>query len=165
MDTTSPVDSKERELELSEILVRAAFSNNGAVSNVDDLSLSPQVVLAILSGEMSMRGVDTKQFGNTLFITHPGEGENRKKVVGRALNSDTGRNFMNNALQYAAYLQEKGVTHYSTEFEGTSYLNAFKVLRRLFQSIDSTVAIGRLEDEGSYRAFVLLGKDPIPAAM
>ncbi len=72
---------------------------------------------------------------------------------------------MNNALQYATYLQEKGVTHYSTEFEGTSYLNAFKVLRRLFQSIDSTVAIGRLEDEGSYRAFVLLGKDPIPAAM
>jgi len=165
MDTTSPVDSKERELELSEILVRAAFSNNGAVSTVDDLPLSPQVVLAVLSNEMSMPEVDVKQFGNTLFITHSGKGENRKKVVGRALNSDTGRNFMNNALQYAAYLQEKGVTHYSTEFEGTSYLNAFKVLQRLFQSIDSTVAIGRLEDENSYRAFVLFGKDPIPAAM
>ncbi len=79
MDTTSPVDSKERELELPEILVRAAFSNNGAVSNVDDLPLSPQVVLAVLSNEMSMPEVDVKQFGNTLFITHPGKGENRKK--------------------------------------------------------------------------------------
>jgi hypothetical protein len=120
-------------------------------------------MISSIAAEANMPRTDIKQFGNTLFISHRGKGANRNKMVGRALNADTGRNFLTNSLQFISYLQKKGITHYSTSFEANSnFLNAFKIFQRLTKGIDTKVAIGRNKRTGEYRAFILIGEDPIP---
>ena len=55
--------------------------------------------LAIIAKEGSMPSADIRQFGNTVFLSHRGSGENQNKMVGRAFNIDTARNYISNVLK------------------------------------------------------------------
>jgi len=160
------VDSKERKLEPPEVLVYAAATNNGLVPAGGETPYPVHAMISAIAAETEIPGTDVKQFGNTLFIAHRGKGANRNKMAGRALNADTGRNFLNNSLQYISYLQKKGITHYSTSF-GTdgNFLNAFKLFQRLTKGIDTKIAIGKHKRSGEYMAFILIGEDPIPTGV
>tara|TARA_R100000005_G_scaffold96667_1_gene85773 strand:+ start:7598 stop:8080 length:483 start_codon:yes stop_codon:yes gene_type:complete len=153
------VDSNDRKLEGPEILVLAANSNNAVAASVGD-TYAPDVALATLAEEIKMPSADIRQYGNTVFLGHRGKGQNRSKMVGRAFNADTGRNFVNNSLQYIRYLQKRGITHYTTWFNGDSFLNGFRVFQRLTRGSDTNIGIARRE-EGGYIVYIKIGKQPI----
>jgi hypothetical protein len=157
------VDSNEKKLEGPEILVLAANSNNGAAASIGDV-YAPDVALATIAQELKMPSADIRQYGNTVFLGHRGKGQNRNKMVGRAFNVDTGRNFVNNSLQYIRYLQKRGITHYTTWFNGEGFLNGFRVFQRLTKGSDTQIGIGKRADNG-YIVYIKIGKQPILESM
>ena len=135
------VDSKEKELSFPEIITLSLKSQ------LDGMNINLTQALG------------TIQVGNTVFLTHYGKTpETEKKTVGRAFNADTGKNFINNGFRFFAALQRQGVTHYSTEFKGNVFLNAFKIFQRRAAKQDTEIFIGRTEDD-RYRVFIRFGKE------
>lgn len=151
------VDSEEEKLSPQDIIIKST-------ENIGTGEYSLATALAIVAKETTMKGADTKQFGNTVFLAQRGTGKNKKKMVGRAFNLDIGKNFINNGLAYVSYLQKKGITHYTTTFEGDDYLNAFVLFQRIVKDIDTNISIGKKSD-GSYIVFIKLGKEPIPKGL
>ncbi|MEK9895178.1 MAG: hypothetical protein VW518_01950 [Burkholderiaceae bacterium] len=148
------VDSKETLLDGPTIVARHVRNT---------LKRYPQgVSMAAMAVEFTRPDIDVVQIGNTVFIGHLGKGKNAKKMVGRALNVDTGKNFMTNGAKYFTYLQKRGITHYSTMFESPIFLNIFRLLQRQAHKGDTQVGIGRLKrSPNTYVAFVRLGKEPL----
>ena len=81
-------------------------------------------------------------------------------MVGRPLNVDTGRNFIDNMLQYGGHLQEKEITHYSTSFEGEVLVPAIKVIQRKLMDTDTNMYLGVDEDD-NYVVLVKLGEESL----
>lgn len=146
------VDSNQRQLDIHEIITMAAenLKNDTPI----------QTVLMAIHKETSMDGCEVVNIGNTVFIGHRGKGKNKTKMVGRPLNADTGRNYINNILRYAAYLQEQGITHYTTQFEGEELLPAMRVVHKRLQDTDTEFAVGKTKDD-TYVVYVRLGKEPL----
>jgi|TARA_R110000744_G_scaffold175897_2_gene294695 hypothetical protein len=153
------IDSRQKKLEGPEILVMAAYSNNGAAAAVGEV-YPPGIALAAITKELSMPRADIVQFGNTIYLSHRGKGKNNKKMVGRAFNVDTGKNFVNNSLKYINYLQKKGITHYTTWFNGQDFLNGFRVFQRFTKGSDTEIGIAERENDG-YIVYIKIGKKPI----
>lgn len=149
------VDSSKKELTTPEIVIQSAQQLLAGEET------SIQTALLTIAKEGSMDSADTVQIGNTVFIAHRGEGKNKSKMVGRAFNMDTGRNFIANSIKYLQYLQDKNITHYSTEFEGDTLLPAMQMLqKRLKKTSDSAMYIGITEDN-EYLVYVKLGEEPV----
>ena len=149
------VDSSKKELTTPEIVIQSAQQLLAGEET------SIQAALLTIAKEGSMESADTVQIGNTVFIAHRGEGKNKNKMVGRAFNMDTGRNFIANSIKYLQYLQDKNITHYSTEFEGDTLLPAMQMLqKRLKKTSDSAMYIGITEDN-EYLVYVKLGEEPV----
>jgi len=123
-------------------------------------NLPIEAMLTALAKETSMESADLVQVGNTVFLGHKGKGANKNKMVGRAFNVDTGRNFIRNMLNYLGYLQEKNITHYSSQFKGETYIPAMRVLEKKLTDKDSTLGVGRTESK-EYVVFIRIGKDPL----
>lgn len=148
------VNSKEKLLGGPEVITRAAY-------NIPDPKYPKEVILAAVAAEFTLPRTDIVQFGNTVFVGHFGEGKSEKKMVGRAFNVDTGRNFIVNGFKYFIYLQQKGITHYTTEFSGPVFLNAFKLFKRRFDQLDTEMAIGKYKNADKYVVFMQVGKKPL----
>jgi hypothetical protein len=121
---------------------------------------TPDVPWQIATGdvlrEMKRPTVDVKQFGNTLFI-----GEVcGNSMVGRALNIDKARNFVRSMLQYGAYLQSKGITEYTTYFDGTTLLSAMRIIKKHINGLDTKLAVNKVKKD-KYKVVVNLGNDNI----
>ena len=123
--------------------------------------------LAIIAKEGSMPSADTKQFGNTVFLSHRGKGENQNKMVGRAFNIDTARNYISNVLMYLEYLRVRGITHYTTMFSGSEVLKLVKIIEHTLESSTDTVGFIReaKKSAAGYMAFVKFGKQRIPESI
>ena len=123
--------------------------------------------LAIIAKEGTLDTADTIQFGNTVFLANRGVGANKNKMVGRAFNVDTGKNYLNNCLEYMEYLRKKGITHYSTSFTGSEVLKLMQLLQRVVKNnTDSRIYIA-MDDtdpyaESNYITYFKVGKNPIP---
>ena len=149
------VDSNKQELGIPEIISQSLEQ----LSNEDDPPIQAQMLSVVREG--SMEGADTVQIGNTVFLAHRGKGENKNKMVGRSFNVDTGRNFISNAMEYLRYLQDKNITHYSTDLADDKLLPALQMIqKRLKRTEDSAMYIGVTEDD-EYLVYVKLGKDSI----
>ncbi len=149
------VNSKEKLLKGPEIVAQSAY-------NMPDLKYPKEVVLAAVAAEFTLPRTDLVQIGNTVFVGHVGKGKkNSKKMVGRAFNVDTGRNFIVNGFKYFTYLQQKGITHYTTEFYGPVFLNGFKLFKRRADQQDTEIAIGKYRNTDKYVVFMRLGKKPL----
>jgi hypothetical protein len=149
------VDSNEKILPGPEIVAQTIY-------NMPQMKFSNEAVMAAIAAETNLPNTDIVQIGNTVFLAHRGKGPNKKKMVGRAFNVDTGRNFTVNGFKYFTYLQQKGVTHYTTFFDGPVFLNAFKIFQRRAKKQDTEIGIGRLEQyEDKYVVFIKLGKEPL----
>jgi hypothetical protein len=148
------ISSNDEQLVAPEI-IRMALDQLGSGEH------SIAAALATVAKEGTLEGADTAQFGNTVFLAQQGRGANKNKMVGRAFNVDTGRNYLNNCLGYLESLREKGITHYTTTFEGTEVLKLIQLLQRLVKNIDTDIYIGQTEDN-DYVAYFKFGKDPLP---
>ena len=123
--------------------------------------------LAIVAKEGSMPSADTKQFGNTVFLSHRGKGQNQNKMVGRAFNVDIARNYISNVLMYLEYLRIRGITHYTTMFNGSEVLKLVKIIERTLEDNTDTVGFIReaTNSDAEYMAFVKFGKQRIPESI
>tara|TARA_R110000803_G_scaffold89090_3_gene156210 strand:+ start:2834 stop:3232 length:399 start_codon:yes stop_codon:yes gene_type:complete len=126
-----------------------------------DLKYPKEAVLAAIAAEFTLPQTDLVQIGNTVFVGHTGKGKNNKKMVGRAFNADVGRNFIVNGFKYFTYLQQKGITHYSTEFDGPVFLNGFKLFKRRADKLDTKIEIGKRKGIDKYVVFMQLGRKPL----
>lgn len=148
------VNSKEKLLNGPEIVAQSVY-------NMPDMKYPKEVILGSLASEFTLPNTDLVQIGNTVFVGHTGKGKNKKKMVGRAFNVDTGRNFIINGFKYFTYLQKQGITHYTTQFTGPVFLNGFKLFKRRADQQDTQIAIGKMRNSDEYVVYMKLGKEPL----
>lgn len=146
-------DSKTNPLTAPEIIMTY-------VKDLDDGKYPVANVLASIAEELSLPNTDQVQIGNTVFVGHVGKGKHKNTMFGRAFNLDTGQNFVRNGLKYVAYLQNKGIKYYRTEFAAPEYVTAFKLWYEKTKNTDTEVDVVQLSD-GSYRAYIYIGDDPL----
>jgi hypothetical protein len=147
------VDSSKQPLPAPEIIMRAAQEFNNT-------EYSLQNVLIGITKELTMPNTDQVQIGNTVFIGHTGEGKHKNVMDGRALNVDTAQNFVRNGLKYLAYLQDKDIRYYRTDFNAREYLSAFQFWYNKTKDTDTEVDVVQL-DTGGYRAYIYIGDDSL----
>ena len=122
------------------------------VDGTDKRGRSTHEILMMIAKEGSLENADMTQFGNTVFLGHTGT-TSTTKMIGRALNVDTARNFVANVLEYIRYLQDKGITHYATQISDDKLLGVFKI-----EAKDSAVRILPTKS-GGHAMFVNLGRE------
>ncbi len=151
------VDSNKEELDMHTVMIMALDNmEQGGVGN----TVPAKTAMLALVREGGMPTVDIAQFGNTVFVSHTGEGKNKNKMAGRPLNVDTARNYIKNIIKYGAYLQDKGITHFSATFSDENLLPAVKMLQKKLTRVDTDLYVGKLED-GRYALFIKIGEDPL----
>ena len=146
------VNSNSEVLNTSEVIAMALEQLNSKKYTLD-------AAFKIIAKEAET--ADIVQFGYTVFLANEGKNGSKNKLVGRAFNVDTARNFIDNCLDYMEYLREKGITHYTTIFEGSEVLKLMQFLQRFLESTDTNIYIGE-DANNKYIAYVKLGNDPIP---
>ena len=151
------VDSNKEELDMHTVMIMAL--NNMEQGGVGNTVPAKTAMLALVR-EGGMPTVDIAQFGNTVFVSHTGKGKNKNKMAGRPLNVDTARNYIKNIIKYGAYLQDKGITHFSATFSDENLLPAIKMLQKKLTRVDTDLYVGKLED-GRYALFIKIGEDPL----
>ena len=127
------------------------------VDGTDKRGRSTHEILMMIAKEGSLENSDMIQFGNTVFLGHTGT-TSTTKMIGRALNVDTARNFVANALEYIRYLQDKGITHYATQISDDKLLGVFKIVKKKLEAKDSAVRILPTKS-GGHAMFVNLGRE------
>jgi hypothetical protein len=115
------IDSKEQKLSTPEIIARVA-------TQAHTEEMPAQTILVAFVQEASMPNTTVDTYGNTVFITH--YDETKTKAVGRALNMDVARNFIDNGAEYFRDLHRRGVRRFSTWFAEPSFAMAFAAFRR-----------------------------------
>ena len=127
------------------------------VDGTDKRGRSTHEILMMIAKEGSLENADMIQFGNTVFLGHTGT-TSTTKMIGRALNVDTARNFVANVLEYIRYLQDKGITHYATQISDDKLLGVFKIVKKKLEAKDSAVRILPTKS-GGHAMFVNLGRE------
>ena len=115
----TPVDSKQRQLSLTEI-VQIAGANQG--EPYDLRQLMARIIL-----ELSLPNTKHMIFGNTLFIINQVD---QRDGFMRALNADTAQNFLENSVQFANAAYMLGIDNLYTEFQQPSFLQVFRFIAR-----------------------------------
>ena len=127
------------------------------VDGTDKRGRSTHEILMMIAKEGSLENSDMIQFGNTVFLGHTGT-TSTTKMIGRALNVDTARNFVANVLEYIRYLQDKGITHYATQISDDKLLGVFKIVKKKLEAKDSAARILPTKS-GGHAMFVNLGRE------
>ncbi len=152
------VDSNKEELDMHTVMIMAL--DNMEEDGVGLSGASAKTAMLALVREGGMPNSDIVQFGNTVFVSHRGEGDSKTKMYGRPLNVDTGRNYIKNIIKYGAYLQDKGITNYTATFSDKALLSAIKILQKKLSKTDTNLYAGKTED-GNYVLLIKIGEDPL----
>tara|TARA_R100001082_G_scaffold22658_1_gene10937 strand:- start:14585 stop:15037 length:453 start_codon:yes stop_codon:yes gene_type:complete len=144
------VDSKEKLLNAANIITIAA-------KDLGTGGIPLPSALASVAKEGTLSSADTVQVGNTVFLAHRGKGKNKNKMFGRAFNADTARNYINNLVKYFNHLKNKGITHYSAQFNGEKMRNLLNIVGQNIQDIATKFMIARTKQEGTYRVMIAFG--------
>ena len=115
--------------------------------------VSEQAALAALAYESSLPDVDLVQVGNTVFMGHRGVEGNKNKMVGRSFNVDTARNYISNYVKYLKLIEDKGVTHYSIDFQGEALVPVANAIGKKLQGAGVEAYMAAFEDDSGYRVF------------
>ena len=143
------VDSAKKKLSPPEIMSIAA-------AELDLKGVTVEAAMLGVAQEVSMPNVDLTQVGNTAFVGHRGKGKSKNKMVGRAFNVDTARNFVSNYVEYLAQLQGKGITHYSIDFEGEDLVPVAKAVGKRLPELGMGGSMAKFKDGTGYRVYFLL---------
>lgn len=141
------VDSKQRKLTLTEIVQISGYQQGAEY----DLR---QLMLRIVA-ELSLPETQHMIFGNTLFIINKGEGRNGYM---RALNADTGQNFLESSKRFADAAYMLGYDNLYTEFEEPSFIQIFQIISRNPPRKDMGFELYEMKD-GSYGVNFSLGPE------
>ena len=147
------VDSKQEPLSAPAILTMAA-------GQLDLGGVTKEAALLGLAREVAMPDVDQVQVGNTVFLGHRGKKTNKNKMVGRAFNVDTARNYIDNYVKYLKVLQQKGVTHYSIDFDGEELVPVAKAIGKRLRDTGVQAYMLPFKDNSGYRVFFKFPSDP-----
>jgi len=148
------INSKNKKLDLREIIVRALQLEKQTTANPASLQDMSTKVIA----ELSLKTTEAIQIGNTFFIAQRGQ-KFPNKLEGRFLNVDTGKNFVQNFYNYMAHLQRDGVTHYISELKDKRLAPAMELVSDKLRSVDTTVSVAA--NSKTLGVFVKFGKQPI----
>ncbi len=148
------INSKNKKLDLREIIVRALQLEKQTTANPASLQDMSTKVIA----ELSLKTTEAIQIGNTFFIAQRGQ-KFPNKLEGRFLNVDTGKNFVQNFYNYMAHLQRDGVTHYISELKDKRLAPAMELVSNKLRSVDTTVSVSA--NSKTLGVFVKFGKQPI----
>jgi len=140
------VDSKQEPLSAPSVL-------SMAVAELDLGGVTVEAAMLGLAHEISMPNVDQVQVGNTVFLGHRGKKANKNKMVGRAFNVDTARNYIDNYVKYLKVLQQKGVTHYSIDFDGEALVRVAKAIGKKLRDTGVQAYMLPFKDSSGYRVF------------
>ena len=143
------VDSTQEPLPAPSVLSMAA-------AELDLKGITVEAAMVGLAHEMSLPDVDLVQVGNTVFVGHRGKKGQKAKMVGRAFNVDTARNFVNNYVKYLTTLRDKGITHYSIDFDGEGLVPVAKAVGKRVHELGMQTKLGAFTDGTGYRVFFLL---------
>ena len=143
------VDSTQEPLPAPSVLSMAA-------AELDLKGITVEAAMVGLAHEMSLPDVDLVQVGNTVFVGHRGKKGQKAKMVGRAFNVDTARNFVNNYIKYLTTLRDKGITHYSIDFDGEELVPIAKAIGKKLQDTGIQARMAKFENGTGYRVFFLL---------
>ena len=143
------VDSTQEPLPAPSVLSMAA-------AELDLKGITVEAAMVGLAHEMSLPDVDLVQVGNTVFVGHRGKGKSKNKMAGRVFNVDTARNLVNNCVKYLSVLQEKGVTHYSVDFEGRGLVPVAKAVGKLLPELGMSGSMAEFKNGKGHRLYFLL---------
>tara|TARA_R100001369_G_C3218120_1_gene149444 strand:+ start:29 stop:493 length:465 start_codon:yes stop_codon:yes gene_type:complete len=145
------VDSNQKKLKIHEIITMA-------VHDLDTEEVPMQTKLISIVKETSLERCEVVNVGNTVFIGHRGKGKDKTKMAGKSLNVDTSRNEIKNILEYFAYIQGQGITHYSSMFGDSDMIPSMRVVHKKLQDTDTELAVGRTKDD-VYSLYVKFGQE------
>ena len=143
------VDSKQEPLPGPTVIMMAA-------DQLDLGGVSKEAAILSVVKELSLPDIDATQVGNTVFVGHRGKKDNKNKMVGRVFNVDTAQNFVNNYVKYLTVLRDKGVTHYSVDFDGQELLPVAKSVGKRIRGTGMKAMMAEFEDNSGYRVFFKL---------
>lgn len=143
-------NSKEKDLPIPEIIT-GALADAKRDGQLGDLPVYAAMLSIVQEG--AMENTDVEKIGNTVFITHYGQGGTR--AVMRALNVDTARNYLDNSIQYISELARRGVQEMSSDFKDKRILQLFKSIARRPEFSHWGMKVIRAES-GVMRAYVVL---------
>ena len=141
------VDSKLEELSPEEIIDIAARETESPYS--------PEQVRASVLAEAHGAGAIIMRQGNTLFVVNPSP-NNPKAAMFRALNADTGGNYIKNSIEFIKAIKMAGYEVLVTDFHDESILTIFRYISRNPPFPGMGYAVQRLSD-GGFRATIKLG--------
>ena len=144
------INSKEKLLKMPEIILISAQD-----IGTDGIPL-PSALLS-LAKEGIAPSADIVQVGNTVFLAHRGKGKHKNMMFGRAFNADVARNYIKNFVEYFKYLKNKGITHYSAQFNGERMRDLLNIVGQNIQDITTKFLIARTKRENTYRLMVSFG--------
>jgi len=120
--TGALVDSRKMPLEIQDII-------GVALTNSKETYYAPAVAYTAIAKELSMPNTMPMIYGNTLFIVHPSERNNRFGYF-RALNADTANNYLENSIEFVKGAYDAGFDVLVTQFSDPTILNIFKGISR-----------------------------------
>lgn len=142
------VDSKQRKLSIDEI-VQIAYGNQ-------DLEFDLRETMIRLVAELSMPETKHIVFGNTLFIVNQGEGRNGYM---RALNADTGANFLESCRKFTDTAYLLGFDNLVTDFDEPAFLQVFRYMARPPRPREDMGYEVQENKDGTYRVVFKIGPD------
>lgn len=143
-------NSKDKDLPIPDIIT-GALADAKRDGDLGDLPMHAAILGIVQEG--SMENTDVEKIGNTVFITHYGDGG--KHAVMRALNVDTARNYLDNSIEYVKRLASRGVQQMSSDFKDKRILQLFKSIANRPEFSHWGMKVLRAED-GTMRAYVAL---------
>jgi hypothetical protein len=141
------VDSKERKLNLEELVTIAAEETKSGYP--------PEIVRSLLVREIAEPGTKTMRYGNTLYVIHPGKTKKNKGTF-RALNADTADNYLQSGNQFVIDAYEQGFDTLVTDFKDQSILNIFRSVSKNPPREDMGYEAAQTED-GEFQVTLQLG--------
>jgi hypothetical protein len=111
------VDSQERELSVEDIIGIAAMNTDSALMGGN--------AIEALNAELNMPDTLFLRQGNTLFILHKAAPR-----IGwfRAINADTGRNYVSNGAEFMKACHKMGFDTVATKFSDPTILSVFRMI-------------------------------------
>jgi hypothetical protein len=111
------VDSQERELSVEDIIGIAAMNTDSALMGGN--------AIEALNAELNMPDTLFLRQGNTLFILHKAAPR-----IGwfRAINADTGRNYVSNGAEFMKACHKMGFDTVATKFTDPTILSVFRMI-------------------------------------
>lgn len=146
------VNSKTKKLGLQEVIQK---SLEEAEPDALPKGITLRDAFLAVMGELGIERTESPQIGNTVFITH--FSKDGKEVAMRALNADSATNYVQNAIAYGDWLQDRGVERFTTDFYGEEIRQLLTAIFKNSQQLaGGGYKIVKLAN-GGYRAYAKIG--------